>query len=317
MFIIKKYYFLLIFLLFLVLITPLTTQAYRIENLSGVEVSGDFVVMPAKTELILEPGSQETKDIVILNRSGVTLNLKIEIEDFSASLEDSDSRDLIKFWGKEKGPYSLKDYIRPEVYNISINHGEQLTLPVLISIPNDSKPGGLYAGVVISGQASLAEQAVNQNIKTVSRLVSLFFVKVDGELNEQGKLIEFKADKNFYWSGPINFSLVFANESNTHLNPYGELTINNIWGKRVYQESILPYFVMPFSQRWEQKNWEEKNLLGIYKATLKMNRGYDNFIDVKTVYFIACPFVLMIFLIIVIILFLLIIYRYKKYFRNK
>ena len=74
--------------------------AYRLDNFSNIEKTGDYLVGPVKTEISLEPGQNKDVEISVLNRSGKKLDFSISLEDFSASR----NVELI-----DNSPYSLRD----------------------------------------------------------------------------------------------------------------------------------------------------------------------------------------------------------------
>ncbi|HEY5138575.1 MAG TPA: hypothetical protein VIJ25_04570, partial [Methylococcales bacterium] len=86
--------------------------AYELQNLDNTPIENDFVLGPGKTDLVLEPGEKNTQQIAVTNRLGEDKKFKIEVEDFSGSY---DADQTVVLFGEAKGPYSLKDYIKPEI----------------------------------------------------------------------------------------------------------------------------------------------------------------------------------------------------------
>jgi hypothetical protein len=262
------------------------TQAYEVENLSNVPAIGDFVLEQGKTEVRLNPGEKILKPITITNRFGSDITVTVSVEDFTGSKDTEQNIDLLN---TARGPYSLRDYLKPEITSFTLRHGAKLTFPVLIDIPADANPGGLYGAVIISTEAQGGNVVGSGQVKPVARLASLFFVRVNGEINENGGLKDFSSDKNIYFSGPAKLKFIFSNSGSIYLNPYGELKITDLLGRQVYYKQIAPYFVMPQTVRSQQEIFNKGQLLGLYKATLTLNRGYNNQLDQKTLYFFVLP----------------------------
>jgi len=272
----KEKYLGLAFLLVLTLVfifSPLKILAYRIEDLGFTgPPAGDFSLGPGKTELWMEPGEKVTKELYITNRLGKTMDFKIEIEDFTGSKNPEKTVVLL---GEEKGPCSLKDYIKPELLEFTLKHGERMILPVEISIPPDAEPGGLYGAVLVSSYPSKSEAEKEKEkavpeVRVISRLGTLFFVRVKGEVKESGFLKDIKVDKNFYEKGPISFELLFENKGNVHLVPYGLIEIRNLLGKKIDEIELDPWFAMPDSIRSRKIDWKRGFLLGRYTALAKV-----------------------------------------------
>jgi len=280
--------------------------AYQIENLTLPPAEtiaggrGDFVLGPGKVELWLEPGEKFTKYLNITNRLGRTIKFKIEIEDFVGTYNVDTTVQLL---GGRESPYSLKDYLDPEITEFTLENGQRITLPVEIAIPEDTEPGGLYGSVLVSTQALEAGPEETQ-IKSISRLGSLFFIRVKGDVLEQGFLKSFTTPEKFYKKGPIDFEILFENTGNVHLNPYGIIEIKNLLGQKIDEIELEPWFAMPDSLRLRETKWEREWLFGRYTATAKINRGYQDIIDEKSIVFWIIPWKIILpgFIILVIII---------------
>lgn len=266
-------------------------MAYQIQDLPGTEVKGDVVLGPTKVEFFLNPGEKATRELIITNRTGRAITFALGMEDFKGSRDTNDS---VVFLGEAKGPYSLKDWLKPEVSEFTLEHGQRISLPVEISIPLDADPGGHY-GVVFavikspSSGGEGGEEAIQGQISIVSRAGTLFFIRVNGEADEDGRLTELKTSKNFYEKGPISFEVFFENNGSVHLTPYGTIEIKNILGKKIDEIELDPWFVMPDSLRLRKVNWEKEFLFGKYTAVISINRGYQDIVDQKSVEFWVIP----------------------------
>ena len=281
-------------------------SAYEIQDLENVAVSKDFVLGPGKIELFMDPGDEASRELLITNRLGKTMDFNVEIEDFRGSRDINENVVLL---GQERGPYSLKDYILPERYQFSLNHGQRMILPVKIKIPLDAEPGGLYGSVIITTSnpqeklKSEKEKAAGQ-VKVVSRLGALLFVRVGGDVQEDGLLKDFgiKNNQRFFEKTPIAFKILFENNGSIHLLPYGLIEIKNIASKKIDEVKIDPWFVMPDSLKLREITWDKKPLFGKYTATISVNRGYDDIIDQQSLSFWIIPWKIVLAAVIVLIL---------------
>lgn len=268
--------------------TP-AANAYEITNVN-VENSGDFVLEPAKVEMTLNPEASETRELVITNRTGDTLEFTVSIEDFKGSPNPNKTIVLLE---DKTGPYSLKDFIEPEIREFTLRPKERITLPVTVTAPFDAEPGGLYGSVLISGRTPDSVSAGGAaGAKVISRLGALFFVRIPGDANEDGQLEDFRitGGKSVYFEqGPKAFEVLYRNDGNVHLNPYGIIQIKNIGGVVVDELEVEPYFALPDSLRFRKVDWNKEILFGYYTATLKLNRGYEDIIDEQTIRFVVVP----------------------------
>lgn len=287
----KKIFFIVVGGIFLLLWATLPAWAYSIQNIQGMDMRNDFIVGPPKAEVLLDPGQSTYRSITITNRHDQEMIFMLDIEDFTGS---KNSDEMIELLGGEKGPYSLKDYLRPEVMEFKLQPGDRISLPVKISIPKDATPGGLYGAVIVTTEP--ADEATQANkdqttggLKIKSRIASLFFVRVSGEVKESGALKEFKTNKKYFEKGPIVFSYSFENTGSIWLNTSGTIDILNLYGSQVDHLDLTPMTIMPGSIRSAVMQWNRDFMLGRYKATINLNRasGNDNFS--KTVYFWVLP----------------------------
>ena len=250
---------------------------------TGLEDNGAFSIQPAKLEVNLDPGEEKKVELEVINRTGATRLFKIVVEDFKGSRDPNTTTVLL---GDERGPYSLKDYVLPEVSEFEIETGKKAVVSIAIKIPEDAEPGGLY------GTALITSLSGRDATPLITRAGALFFVRVNGEVRESGRLTEFaaKGEKSVYFDkGPDQFSLLFENDGSVHLNPYGEIVIKNSLGVTVDEIEVAPYFAMPDSIRLREVQWNRNILLGRYTAVAKINRGYDDIVDELSVSFWVLP----------------------------
>jgi hypothetical protein len=290
---------LLIITLFFLLGYIIPVKAIKIESLDSVNLANDFVVGPGKQEIVLEPAQSITKFITVTNRFPQARKFKIELEDFKGSSEVNSPVQLL---GLLKGPYSLKDYIKPETMEFILQSGDRATIAVQISVPQDVVPGGLYGSVIVTTQPDIEDQKtdpslIKSGIDVKSRIAVLYFVRVNGPVQEEGSLEVFKTNGKLYQKSPIIFTYSFKNKGNVYLNPYGYIEVKNIYGTVVERVKIDPYYVLPDSERVMKKTFDRKFMLGRYTAEIFINRGYtenninnqNNIIDRQKISFWVMP----------------------------
>lgn len=245
-----------------------------------ISASNDFVVEPGKTEIYVDPGQTVIKKITITNRIGKNVKFILTTEDMVGT---NDSQSPVKLLGDEKGPYSLKNFIQPEISEFSLNLGERITIPVEISVPIDAEPRGYYGALIVSNEPEVLGEEQSKETEGKARLISrigaLFLLRINGEGVESGFLQDFKIigpSKVFYEKRPKGFEILFKNDGNVHLVPHGKITIKNILGKNIEEIPIDAYFSLPDSIRYREVFWDEGSGLGRYTANLSFYKGYGD-----------------------------------------
>lgn len=263
-----------------------------IEDTFDGRIPGDFVVGPGKVELTLEPGMSRTVELLVTNRTGALRQFNFEVEDATGSY---DLEKPVVLLGNDRGPYTLRDYFTFPNASIELEHNERARVPVTISIPADAEAGGKYGSVLVTTVTKDAQLDPNAGASAASAIVSrvgtLFFVTIPGEVYTEGELAGFATlpEGKVFTDGPINFQVLYENKGNIHVNPYGEIRITNLFNEEVGFIELDPWFVFPQSLRMREVSWDRELLIGRYTATLHLNRGYDDVIDTQEITFWVLP----------------------------
>ena len=262
---------------------------YKSEQIFGKIDVGDFVVGPGRTEIEIRPGETVVQEITVTNRISDNRTFKLEVEDVYGS---DDPTKTVALSGDERGPYSVQDYISFPKDTVTLALGERARIPITITIPPNAEPGGYYGSILVSTvrtPGSGADTAPRSPI--IARVGSLFFLTVPGDIDRSGETKEISTilDKWWYEKGPIEFGILYENTGSIHLNPYGEVSITNMFGEEVGFVELEPWFVLPKSLRLREISWDREFLLGRYTITAKVNRGYDDIIDEVSTTFWVLP----------------------------
>ena len=254
-----------------------------IDKLPDATVYGDFVVGPGKTEVELAPGETRSFELTVSNRVGRSRIFTVSEEDFKGS---NDPGQTVTLLGDDRGPYSLKDYIHVATTSIALQNGYRAHIPVVISIPADAEPGGLYGSIIVgtvSDQEPVdASGGAVPTSPVITRIGTLFFVRVSGPVFTDGKMTSFSLSdgRSIVWdASSIKFNILYKNTGNVSVNPYGVITVNNITGSPVTTLQVDPWFAMPQSTRFRQLEWKPPFLFGRYVAHASINRGFGSTVD--------------------------------------
>ena len=290
---------------------PIYSFAYT-KTKVNVNAQNDFVVEPGKTEIIINPGETVTKNITITNRIGRSVNFKLTTEDLMGT---DDSQQPLALLGDDRSPYSLKDFITPEITNFSLSFGERIVIPVKISVPLNAEPRGYYGALVVANDPEKLEggnaKEAEGKTRIVSRIGSIFLVKIKGEGKEEGSLQGFKIigpHKVFYEKRPEGFEIAFKNTGNVHLVPFGTISIKNIFGRTVKDLPVNAYFALPDATRYREVLWEQGFGFGRYTANLSLYKGYGTeYADSRLAFWII-PWKILLVALVVIVLIVTVVY---------
>jgi len=302
----KLYLFLLFSVLFFGGLCIDSVNAYLIEDLN-LATTGNMIIGPGKTELLLSPGDSYTIEVTATNTTGQTKIVNFTTEDLAAS---NDPNTLLEFLGTEKGPYSLKDYVKPEADSLTLQAGQRVRMPVTITIPEDAAPGGLYGSIMVAAENLPSETPVEEGkvagqVSLITRVAVLLFVRIEGDVLESSYLKSFTVDKNFYEKGPVTFNITSANTGNVYLSPHGVIEIKDMLGRKIDSREIEAWFTLPKSERTREILWNSNFLFGRYTAVLSLYRGYMNETDIAdtmTINFWVLPWKVLSIALIVLIL---------------
>jgi len=261
---------------------------FQLERIEGDIDVGDFVVGPGRAELVVSPGETIVQEITVTNRISEDRTFKLEVDDITGSADGSSA---VSLTDGARGPYSLRDYISFPENTFTLGLGERARIPVTIKIPADAEPGGLYGSVLVSTERVNKEEQAASRSPVIARIGSLFFVTIRGDVERSGSVkgIGTVDGKWWYEEGPVNLSILYENTGSVHVNPYGEITITNMFGEQIGFVELEPWFVLPKSLRSRDVLWDREFLLGRYTVTAKINRGYDDVIDEVTTTFWVLP----------------------------
>lgn len=260
-----------------------------VEKHADAPVENRFVVGPAKIETTVNAGEVKTVSIDLENRTGRTEVFSISFEDFVASQDENKTVELL---GNASSNTSLKNTLSVPQSEVSLAHGDRVRIPVTISIPASETPGGKFGSVVVSAtvpNSQVAKNDVKSGAVVVGRVVSLLFVTVPGEITHSGLLESARIAKNqsVFFGTPITVQAAYRNSGSTYENPYGGVSIVNMFGSVVSKTAIDPWFVLPNSLRTREVTVSSKGLFGYYTAKVEMNRGYGDTVDTKEISFFA------------------------------
>jgi hypothetical protein len=256
--------------------------------------NGAVVVRPAKTEVLILPGEQQQVMIRVGNSTPAPLHVEASFEDIAPNAQTSAVDDPVKLLDEGSGVYSLKDLLSIPQTSFDVLTGKEVEVPITIRIPKNAEPGGRYGSVIFRFSPLVPSGGAGANVALESRIASLIYVRILGDVNEEGKLVAFGLFNNAKTAMspsldvPLRMQVAYENTGAVHINPYGRIVISGMLGK-AHVLPIDPWAVLPGATRMREIDMTEPLTPGYYTAHLELNRGYEDIIDERKVSFWVLP----------------------------
>lgn len=289
-----------VFLFFAVLFAkPLFAQ----QNTLGISA------IPPRVEITINPGEVTTTEIKVRNESKTEKQLSVSSEDFIV-VDDMGTPLRIDTTDVEDNRWAAASWMQVSPSRLILKPGETKALVLTIIAPEDATPGGHYAMVLYNYNLETTLTQTGASIET--KVGSLVYVTVPGEINENAKVTNFSATPAFSEYGPIDFKTTINNLSDIHITPVGSINISNMFGIKTKQINLDNTNIFPFTSRDFTNTLEKKFMFGRYKAQINAIYGQTGQLLTATQFFWVIPYKIIIGTIVVIILILLFVSKSKK-----
>ena len=222
-----------------------------------------MTISPPVQEFTADKGTVKKGVIKLYNDENTARTLYADIKPFTARGEKGEPA----FSDEKIEDYMLAKWIHLERTEITLEPGQRIEIPYIISVPSFAEAGGHYAAIFWSTQPPSLE---GTGVAIASKIGSLVLLRVQGEIIEQGRLLDFslKEKKKFYAHLPIDFIIRFENIGNVHLKPFGRIEINDMFKKKIdgvlVNTAISPEGaevpvgnVLPQSKRMFEVSWSK------------------------------------------------------------
>jgi len=276
-----------------------------------------LTITPVRMEISGNPGEIVSKEMTLYNERDTNETYYVSYSNFEAQGETGDpafvvAKDDLGTW--MQAPFQVT--LSPKEFKI---------VPIKITIPTDAEPGGHFAAIF---WGTIPPDASSNSVMIGAKTGMLILLRVNGDVNENGGLIEFstKNKQKFFTSLPISFYYRFQNSGSDRIKPKGDIKMKDIFGiteKKIsgnpVDGNILPNSVRKFESVWEGKDgpnrlnvedqggffnnvrYEWRNFaLGHYNAKILLTYGTQNDTVSGSFSFWVFPWHLMIVVILVI-----------------
>ena len=259
----------------------------------GIPFNNAFALSlsPARIEIESDPGTTVQAKIQVLNEQSETKTFYTSFANFEAMGDGGTPN----FTDDKTG---LASWITTNESVITLKAGEQKIVPITITIPKNTTPGGYFAATFFGSAPNSSDTT---QVSIGSKIGSLVLLRVSGDIKEAAGLSEFNTEngKKFYNTLPVNFVYKFRNDGGDRVHPNGEIKIKSFGlirrarlnGNPV-DGNILPGSTRKFTVTWEKNSMELKKDLnpvasffqsvkyqwknfafGYYSANLKLAYG--------------------------------------------
>jgi hypothetical protein len=258
-----------------IVISVFPVPAFGQEENNGLSLS----VTPTLFEMAASPSQVWNSSIKVINNNPAELTIYASVVNFAPQGESGEGKFLPVFEEATEGS-TLAEWITISQDPVVIPAEQSTAIPFTVNVPEDAAPGGHFAAILVGTRPVDTDKAIQ--VRTSQIVTSLFFVRIAGDVTEEGTIREFRAVRTFVDTPKADFEVRFENKGNVHLQPQGQIVITNMWGK---ERGIIPinhqtHFgnVLPESIRKFQFTWTgEPSLsdIGRYKAELTLAYGEE------------------------------------------
>ncbi len=173
---------------------------------------------------------------------------------------------------------------------IELFPGEEIEIPFTVQVYSEALPGKYHATITFSPGSSGVD--AQENALKFNQPQIMLNIEVIEHIIEKAQIKKFKADKSFFLSFPISFSLEVENIGNREIKPEGFVYIYNRNGEEVGFTPINQASASVASGQSGLFNidWLAEKGLGQYKAMITVEYGDQTRKDFQdTVYFWILP----------------------------
>lgn len=231
-------------------------------------------------EMAAAPQQVWTSNVKAINNNRFPITVYANVVNFAPQGETGQGKFVPVLSQMTEGA-TLAEWIEISKEPIILAPGESKQVPFTVRVPADASPGGHFAAIMV-GTRPPAETG-SFTVQTSQIVTSLFFVRIAGDVIEDGAVREFRTTKNFLQEPNVDFEVRFQNKGNVHIQPQGEILITNMWGKergmipinhKTHFGNVLPESIRKFEFTW--KGESQFTDIGRYTAELTLAYGTGN-----------------------------------------
>lgn len=238
-----------------------------------------------------DPGEAIQTQVRVRNNTGNPISVETIVEDF---IIGEDGKTPIPVLAETNSLWSLAQWIRlANPRNIVPAH-DSITIPVIIQIPQDAKPGGRYAMIMhqpVDGATASQTGEVAGRAAVSPRVGTLVYFRVNGDVTQNAAIrnINIPGLNEF---GPVPISYEIENLSDIHIQPKTTVSIRNMLGQTVEQFEVDSRNIFPYTTRGFETEWDRVWGFGRYTAEFAASYGDQGKVAMAQYSFWLIPYTL-------------------------
>jgi len=271
--------------LFLLVIFPTAVHA-QTETLT-------LSVSPTLFEMTANPEQEWLSTIRVINANPYDITIYTDVVNFAPQGESGQGK-FLPVLDEEAGGQTFAEWVTLDQTELTIPAEQTAEIPFRIKVPDNAPPGGHF-GAILIGTKSLDTGSGQTVVETSQVVTSLVFLRVTGDIIEDGVIREFRSTKLIAERPEMDFELRFQNKGNVHILPQGEIKIFNMWGeerglipvnRQTLFGNVLPDSIRKYSFSWSGE-WSLADI-GRYTvvATLAYGEGSRQFASAETAFWV-------------------------------
>lgn len=261
-------------------------------------------ISPVRQTAVIDPGSEAVIKLEVTNDSSESIVLSPQIDAFRVN-----ERTGRAIFGAVD---QAKQWVSALESEIILEAQEKKEIIFNIKVPKEAEPGGHYLALFVNNRPG------EGNVGVASRVGSLLFLHVAGEIYESLVREVFFTNKKWYINDPVELFLKLENKGTIHLVPEGEIAIQTSRGRIIERKTLNlnNRKVLPGYGWYEDYSFDNLDLkaFGKLQAIAYIQYGATNQQIIDTISFWYLPWQIPVLIITIFIfsLFLIVLFRNRQ-----
>ncbi len=198
-----------------------------------------LTITPARQTAIIDPGSTQSVRLIVKNDEKEPVKVTGTVEGFR--IEEKTHRAV--FGVNDEALSWLK--INPK--EVVLGPGETKDIFFTVSVPKSALPQVHYIALFAEVQSQGGQVGIS------SRVGSLFFLYVSGDIREEINILNFSSGRSWYSQSDSSIFFQVKNDGTIHTIPKGKITLKDWRGNRISEffVNIDNHLVLPGSE-WSE-----------------------------------------------------------------
>jgi hypothetical protein len=256
-------------------------------------------VSPPLQRFDLNPGDSAKQTFHVSNPTDTTTKFHVYSTPYSV-IDDAYTQDFIS----PSAMTEISKWIHFDQITYDLNPGTSIDITYTVDVPNTAHGGGQYAAIMVESDAPTVKST---GIAEITRIASLVYTKVAGDISVSGNLMDEKLDSVFKIGASIDSSYKIQNTGNVEMLVPHKLKIENAITKSVVSDpNNIETSTLPNTIRSMKEKWDSNFAVGLYKVTQEVNVAGKITQNSKTVFLISYPVFVCLLVVLAILLVLLV-----------